>query len=364
MKKLMSKVPGFRTGMLWKKIVSVVMHVFLLMIIIILISSNPDGNVSQIHQFMYKMVTCFFILCFIAVPYILATNVANIRDRLPLFRRKTVFGILMGVVLSFIFVFITSITTFALLGSYHPQDEYETSRDDIGSYKEKDENVMLLSSESNNVEPSKEIKAKEEAELKARKQAEKEAKAKAEAEEKAKKQAELEAKAEADKIAAHRKEIEEIEEYARLMGIRNEDAKEAYKRHKDYEAFKENAPQYNYNELLKSAGASLNNKPVSITGKVVFIKESRYGSETATELIVTDDKGNNYVAYMLYNVMDCNKGDIVNICGNIRGYGDIINALGGSFDVPKIEVLYYSWWSDTSSNNNYTDEYDQYEEFY
>jgi len=88
MKKVLSFVPGFRSGTLWKKIVSSIAHLFILIIIIGMISSQDEKAFQKSDVIASNLSDLLYFICLIFLPYILITDIFGIRSRLPLFRKK------------------------------------------------------------------------------------------------------------------------------------------------------------------------------------------------------------------------------------------------------------------------------------
>ena len=76
---MLKKVPGFRTGKKWKKIVSLIGHVLMLLLIISSFSGVTAGD---------KLINGVRMMFFVLIPYVLLTNFGNIRGRIPLFKKR------------------------------------------------------------------------------------------------------------------------------------------------------------------------------------------------------------------------------------------------------------------------------------
>lgn len=86
----LSKIPGFRTGKWWKKSVAVVGYLFY----IVLIQALPPGVKASDY-----LVNIIQVTIVAGIPYILITNVGNIKDKLPLLNRKKPTSTVLGIIL-------------------------------------------------------------------------------------------------------------------------------------------------------------------------------------------------------------------------------------------------------------------------
>lgn len=81
-------VPGFRSGQLWKKLVAIPFYLAVsFAIFLIFISGNPYTELPQdnIVSIVEKILIVLFLLI---IPFVLLTNIGNIRNHLPLIRHK------------------------------------------------------------------------------------------------------------------------------------------------------------------------------------------------------------------------------------------------------------------------------------
>ncbi len=176
-KKIISFVPGFRTGRLWKKIIASLTYPVLIFAIIASIIGSNDPSVSSMDNSISRWESVAVIIFFIVIPFVLITNTGKVRSKLPLFKNGNILKKTIAWIISFIFLFIGFGVLNSFLSNLH-SPEYIAMQQKI-----------------------REERAKKDAEEKAKKNAEKlalqEEKAKKEAEAKAKKEAENKAQQEA-----------------------------------------------------------------------------------------------------------------------------------------------------------------------
>ena len=161
---MLKKVPGFRTGEKWKKIVSLIGHVFMLLLIISSFSGITAGD---------KLINGVRMMFFVLIPYVLFTNFGNIRERIPFLKKegRTIGKIIMGtVVWSFVFLLSFTAVFTATEGLLSPQQKA----------------IELVKKQQREIESrlKKEAKEQEEAEKLAKKEEERKAKEEAELQEK------------------------------------------------------------------------------------------------------------------------------------------------------------------------------------
>jgi len=114
-KKILRKIPGFRTGVIWKMAVAVIGYIYMFLIL-----SNPRGV-----TFNDKVIDFLTSLIIIGIPFLLATNSGNIRSRLPLFKKNTLKSNVMGA-LVVILIMSTSILILGNLKSPEQKQFEET----------------------------------------------------------------------------------------------------------------------------------------------------------------------------------------------------------------------------------------------
>ncbi len=94
MKDILKYIPGFRTEKRWKKIIAIIGYLFMLLILFLSDGiTNGDKIVTFIERF----------LC-LSIPFILITNIGDIRNKLPLFKSKRKGNIIIGMILSVLFI--------------------------------------------------------------------------------------------------------------------------------------------------------------------------------------------------------------------------------------------------------------------
>lgn len=334
MKRILSKIPGFRTNVLWKKILSIIIHLILVIILSLLLTGIPSNIPTQDHS-IYKAINAVGAITFIIIPYILISNLFGIRSKLPLYKSTKFIPKAVAILL----------TVFLCTGMFGFISN-QLSKGYSDTYKAKLEKERLESAaeQAKKDKVSNEIKQKKEREAEAKKKSELEAKKKAEAEkaafEKAKKDAEI--KVVQDKKAKEDAEKQVIIAFGKERGIEDfELAKIAYNRSKEIQQIVQNAQIYDYRELMKSADTTLKDKAISLYGKITFIKESidMGGDFNGTLLILEDDIGNAYGAFYPRQHMSCLEGDYIQIYGLINGYNTVTNSFGAKREVPDIEVV-------------------------
>lgn len=88
--KLAIQMPGFRTRTPWKQVAALIGYPILFVLIYVYMSyqmnhvaSARDGILLGIHNFVV-------VLCMIILPFILITNIKDIRNKLPLFKENNI----------------------------------------------------------------------------------------------------------------------------------------------------------------------------------------------------------------------------------------------------------------------------------
>jgi len=168
-----NNIPGFRSNVMWKKIIAAIFYLIMLGILLV-----PQGI-----TFGDKLLVSIEKIFGMVIPFMLIFNIKNLRDKLPLFKRKKVGSTIIGTIL-FLFVFSMVISATSIL--YSPQYKAE-----LAIAQEEREAEERAKEEGERKEAEEKVREEEDALAK-----EEEARAKKEAEEKAKKEAEEKAKKE------------------------------------------------------------------------------------------------------------------------------------------------------------------------
>jgi hypothetical protein len=102
---------GFRTGKKWKKIVSLVGHALILLLIVSSFSGITAGD---------KFINGARMMFFMIIPYVLLTNVGNIRRRIPFFKKKgrTIGKVIIGTVVWSLMFLLSFMVIFAATESF------------------------------------------------------------------------------------------------------------------------------------------------------------------------------------------------------------------------------------------------------
>lgn len=93
LKDTLKKIPGFRTGSKWKMVLSLFFYLCFFIILI-----NPQGATPR-----DKLVNITQSLIMIGIPFVLFTNLGYIRNKLPIFNKRTIKANILG---AFIYIFI------------------------------------------------------------------------------------------------------------------------------------------------------------------------------------------------------------------------------------------------------------------
>lgn len=211
LKKFILIIPGFRTGVKWKKIISSVVHVILLIIIIVLFSYYPNYSDNSMDKILDVFTKGLFIVGIIVVPYILCTNILGLRNKIPFFNKKTIMGFIGGVIFTSLLTLIglgggIAVSSSFYSEQYRVQQNANYEKVKIIKLKQKEDKKQSELVVKEKIEAEKEAKkftklqseVKENLEKDAKEKAELEGKLKTEAEKEDKKKAELEAKAKSD----------------------------------------------------------------------------------------------------------------------------------------------------------------------
>ena len=166
MKGFLTHVPGFRTNKRWKKIVAIIGYFFM----IITLFTSTGVTVGD------KILTLLQSVLLIYVPFILITNVGNVRNKLPLYKSKKKNRTIVGVSLTVIIVS----TIIAILPQlYSPQYKHEQL---IAAAKEKAD--AKIKTDAKNIDDAKllaDTKEKDDAKIKVANKLKADAKVKADA---------------------------------------------------------------------------------------------------------------------------------------------------------------------------------------
>jgi hypothetical protein len=158
---MLQKVPGFRTGKKWKKILSSILHIFILLFLVSSFSGVTAGD---------KMINGARMVFFVIILYVFITNIGNIRGRIPFFKkeRRTIVKIILGTVIYSLVLLLSFTTVFAATeGLLSPQQKaaelVKKQQREIESRLKQESKVREEAEEQTKKEAEK--KAKEEAEL-------------------------------------------------------------------------------------------------------------------------------------------------------------------------------------------------------
>jgi hypothetical protein len=102
LKKILYKIPGFRTNTAWKKLVAVIGYIAFIVYMIDMINRNQfplNGNKVQLIEGVTEIVVLFII------PYVFFTDIFNIRKRIPIAKNH----IILYFIISFIIVLILGV---------------------------------------------------------------------------------------------------------------------------------------------------------------------------------------------------------------------------------------------------------------
>lgn len=91
-KNTLKKVPGFRSGHKWKMALAVIFYLFMIIIIL-----NPSGITLR-----DKIVWIIQYLILLGIPFVLITNMGNIRNKIHVFNKKTVKSTVISVFITII----------------------------------------------------------------------------------------------------------------------------------------------------------------------------------------------------------------------------------------------------------------------
>lgn len=193
--KLKDIIPGFRTNILWKKVVAVFGYIFLIFVFVAILTSPSEyGNRADASiEKIYNAVTALMI---IGIPFVIITNFMGVRDKLPLFKKHKIGFTILGSFITYIVIAIgCSVMAMTATGLY--SEEYFADMREAKEQREMEEAEKKEEVEEEAKRKAEEEKTKEEAERKEEeKKAKEEAERKEEEEKKAKEEAERKAEEE------------------------------------------------------------------------------------------------------------------------------------------------------------------------
>lgn len=132
-KKVISQLPGFRSNKRWKKVVSVVLYVFIVLLAIVLIGTG-DSTVSALDNTVSRWQGFVIFVFLVLIPFILISNLGNIRTKLPLFSNGTAFKKIMAWILSLVIVLTGLFSSMVALDGMH-SPEYIAKQEEQRKYK-------------------------------------------------------------------------------------------------------------------------------------------------------------------------------------------------------------------------------------
>ncbi|WP_054943351.1 hypothetical protein [Paenibacillus ihuae] len=118
-KKVKILIPGFRSGELWKKIIASIAYPVLIFFSFMMILGSGDPQASSKDNMISRWENISIVCFLVIIPFILITNLGNIRKFLPLFKSKSIGKKILAWVISFVIVFIGMTTISAKLSSQH-----------------------------------------------------------------------------------------------------------------------------------------------------------------------------------------------------------------------------------------------------
>lgn len=244
-KKISSVIPGFRTGRLWKRIIACIVYLILLIVIIAILASN-SLSVSSFDNTISKWESVALIFFLIIIPFILITNLGNIRNVLPLFKSSSIFKKIVAWTVSFVIIFIGYGLTNSYLSNKHTSD-YTALQQQLS-----EEKAIEKAKETEKKESDKKAKLAEE---KAKKETDRQAQLAKEAEDKTKKASDEKTETEASeqiKLAKEKEENtkEEANKQAELAKIKERATKKIIK------SFESNLKKDNSKKMLEIYNSS------------------------------------------------------------------------------------------------------------
>lgn len=131
---LLKKIPGFRSGIWWKKLIAISGYILLAMFLFI------DTTVSVGDY----LLSFFERLLVLSVPYILVFNIGGIRNKLPLGRSKNRRVSFLGAVLFSALWLIPAFTFYGVAEDYLRSPAYKTAMAQYDKQQEDDKTHKLL----------------------------------------------------------------------------------------------------------------------------------------------------------------------------------------------------------------------------
>jgi len=222
-RKIISRIPGFRSGRLWKKLLAIVCYFVSLVIILILLSMSNKFTDSPHDDAIVRIQNILTIVIVFILPFLLVSNLWGIRGRLPLLRANRFWVRSMGHLTISILLLIGLFSVFGWSSqAFSPEyvKKEAANREEQKLLKEQE------AAQSAKIKEEKQ-KAKEDEQLKLAAQ---------KAEEKEKKESEKQAKEVAEKQAAQlEKEQKEKEKLAAAAEKQKEEDKKAEEQKKSQE---------------------------------------------------------------------------------------------------------------------------------
>ena len=114
----MSKIPGFRSGKTWKKIIATLGYLLFL----IIIAFYPAVTLRD------KILVIVPLIFLFGIPFVLITNLGSIRSKLPLFKKGKLSYTVLGWTLSLIFTFVLVSAVAAATNNFHSEQYKEQAR--------------------------------------------------------------------------------------------------------------------------------------------------------------------------------------------------------------------------------------------
>ncbi len=103
--KLATQMPGFRTRTPWKQLAALIGYPILLVLTYVYMSYQMNHVASARDGILLGINNFVVVLCMMILPFILITNIKDIRNRLPLFKEKNVSRKIVGTAITVILLF-------------------------------------------------------------------------------------------------------------------------------------------------------------------------------------------------------------------------------------------------------------------
>lgn len=139
-KKIVSQLPGFRSNKRWKKTVSIVLYVCIVLLAIVFIGTG-DSTVSALDNNVSRWQGFVIFVFLVLIPFILISNLGDIRTKLPLFSNRSVFKKIIAWIFSGVIVLTGLFYSWAALDGMHSTEfiaKKEEQRKDKAIQKQKD----------------------------------------------------------------------------------------------------------------------------------------------------------------------------------------------------------------------------------